>query len=103
MIDPEVGTHLFDPITENVDNACDNWDNNEWHLNFVVVVVLFLALEVCDLHLEYLFLVFGLTQKYQKCHLVCQINGPVISFSLIKALVWSIICYMKVMGTMKHD
>ena len=56
-------------------------------LNFVVVVVPFLVLEVYDLHLEYLFLFSGLTQKYQKCHLVCQINGPVISYSHIRALV----------------
>ena len=31
----EVRTHLFDPTTENVDDACDS----EWHLNFVFVVV----------------------------------------------------------------
>ena len=37
--DPEVGTHLFDPTTGNVDDACDSEDNSEWHLNFVFVVV----------------------------------------------------------------
>ena len=72
-------------------------------LNFAVVVVLFLVLKVYELHLENLFLVSGPTQKYQKCHFVCQINGLVISFSHIRALVWPIICYIKVMGTMKHE
>ena len=50
-------------------------------MNLAVVAVLFLVLKVNDLHLEYLFLVSGLTQKYQKCHVVCQITGPVIAFS----------------------
>ena len=27
--DPEVGTHLFDQATENVDDACDSSDNSE--------------------------------------------------------------------------
>ena len=61
-----------------------------------------LVLEVYDLH-EYLFLVSGLTQKYLKCYLVCEVNGPVIFFSHIRALVWPIICYMKVICTMKHE
>ena len=78
-------------------------DNSEWHLNFVVVVVLYLVLEVYDLNLECLFLVSGLRENYQKCHLVCQINGPVIYFSHIRALIWQIICYMTVMCTMKHN
>ena len=56
-------------------------------VNFVDKVVLFLVLEVYDLNLEYLFLVSGHTQKYQKCHLVCKIYGPVISSSHIRALV----------------
>ena len=50
-------------------------------VDLVVVAVLFLVLEMYDLHFEYLFLVSGLTQKYQKCHVVCQVTGPVISFS----------------------
>ena len=55
-------------------------------MNFVVVVVPFIVLKVYDLHLEYLFLVSGLKQKCQKCHVTCQINGPVIYFSDIRAL-----------------
>ena len=101
--DPEVKTPLYDPTTEYVDDVCDSYDNSEWHLNFVVVVVLFLVLEVYDLHLGFLFLVSGLTQKYEKCNLVCQVNGRAIFFSDIRAPVWRIICYMKVMGTMKHE
>ena len=73
------------------------------NLNFVVVVVLFLVLKVYELNLEYLLLVSGLTQKYQKCHLECQTNGAGICFSHIKALVWPIICYMNAIGTMKHE
>ena len=71
MKDPEVRTLLFDPTTENVDDAYYSLDNREWHLNFAVVVALFLVFEMYDLYLEYLFLVSGLTQKYQKGHLVC--------------------------------
>ena len=33
-------------------------------VDLVVVAVLFLVLEMYDLHFEYLFLVSGLTQKY---------------------------------------
>ena len=50
-------------------------------MNLVVVAELFLVLGVYDLHLEYLFFVSGLTQKYQKCHVVSQITEPVIFFS----------------------
>ena len=71
MKDPEVRTLLFDPTAENVDDAYNSLDNSEWHLNFAVVVALFLVFEMYDLYLEYLFLVSGLTQKYQKGHLVC--------------------------------
>ena len=50
-----------------------------------------------------LFLVSGLTQKCQKCHLVCQMHCTVIPFSHIRILDGEIICCMKVMGTMKHE
>ena len=66
MKDPEVGTPIFDPTTETVYDVCDSQDNIEWHLNFVVLVVLFLVLKVHDLHLEYLFLVSGLP-KMSSC------------------------------------
>ena len=59
---------------------------------------------MCVLHFSgTLFFVSGLAQKYQKCHLVCQINGPVILFSHIGKLVGAIVCYMEVMGTMKLE
>ena len=38
-----------------------------------------------------------------KCHLLCQINGPVMSFSHIGALDCVIILHIEVMGTMKHE
>ena len=47
-----------------------------------------------------LILVSGLTQKCQKCHIVCQVIGPVILFSHVRALALVTACYMKVMGTM---
>ena len=50
------------------------------------IVVLFLVLEVYDLHLEYLFLVSELSQKCHQCHVTCQINGPVTYFSDVRTL-----------------
>ena len=50
-----------------------------------------------------LFLLSGFMQKYQKSHLVCKINGPVMPLSQIRRPDWVVIWYMKVMGTMKYE
>ena len=59
-------------------------------------------LRFCNIFVK-LFLVSGLTQKYETFHLVCQINDPEISLSPIRILDSVIICYMRVTGTMKHE
>ena len=56
----------------------------------------------CNIFVK-LFLVSGLTQKYQAFHLLCQINDPEISLSPIRILDSVIICYMRVTDTMKHE
>ena len=40
-----------------------------------------------------LFLVSEFKQKYQKCHLLCQISGPVTLLSHIRTLDWMIMLH----------
>ena len=74
----------------------DNIDNVPTVKDPKFGIGIFLVLLEYDLYLEHLFLTFELTQKYQKCHLLCYINGTVISFSINRELIGLIFCYIKV-------
>ena len=71
-----------------MDYVCDSSDNNEWHEPCSCSCTKFSSRSVWSAYWN-LFLASGLTQKYQKCHLTCQITGPVISLSH-RALVWPV-------------